>query len=197
MKKSLPCAPLSPIFAKTMISRILPLVAIIALLPSIPARAASAADIRAASAAALEQLYANNPIASGLGKEALAVLVFPKIVKGGFVVAGQFGEGALFENGVATGYYSSAAASIGYQAGLQKFGYALFFMNEKALSYLKKSKGWSLGAGPELVVVNKGFSKDFSTTSARKDIYAIAFDQKGLMAGVGIQGSKITRIHPD
>jgi lipid-binding SYLF domain-containing protein len=197
MKKSLPCAPLSPIFAKIMISRILPLVAIIALLPSIPARAASAADIQAASASALQQLYANNPIANGLGKEALAVLVFPKIVKGGFVVAGQFGEGALFENGVVTGYYSSAAASVGYQAGLQKFGYALFFMNAKALSYLKKSKGWSLGAGPELVVVNKGFSKDLSTTTARKDIYAIAFDQKGLMAGVGIQGSKITRIHPD
>jgi lipid-binding SYLF domain-containing protein len=180
-----------------MISRILPLVAIIAgsiLLPA-QARAASAEDINIKSAAALKQLYANNPVARSLGKEALGVLVFPEIVKGGFLVAGQFGEGALFEDGVVTGYYSSVAASVGYQAGLQKFGYALFFMNAKGLAYLKKSKGWSLGAGPELVVVDKGFAKDFSTTTARKDIYSIAFDQKGLMAGLGIQGSKITRIH--
>jgi len=160
-------------------------------------RADSAEEITAESTASLNKLYAQNPVAQALGKEALAVLVFPSIVKGGFVFAGQFGEGALFENGVATSYYSSAGASAGFQAGVEKFGYALFFMNAEALAYLKKSKGWSLGAGPSLVIVDKGFAKSFSTTSARKDIYAIVFNQKGLMGGIGVQGSKITHIHPN
>jgi lipid-binding SYLF domain-containing protein len=80
---------------------------------------------------------------------------------------------------------------------MEKFGYALFFINGNALAYLKKSKGWSLGGGPSLVIVDKGFAKSFSTTTARKDVYAIVFNQKGLMDGIGIEGSKITRIHLD
>ena len=161
------------------------------------ARADSAEEINIEVAQSLKKLYAQNPVAQALGQQAVGVLVFPSIVKGGFIVTGQFGEGALIEEGVTTGYYSSAGASAGFQAGAEKFGYALFFMNDKALAYLKKSKGWSIGAGPSLVLVDKGFAKDFSTTTARKDIYAVVFNQKGLMGGVGIQGTKITRIRLD
>jgi lipid-binding SYLF domain-containing protein len=92
------------------------------------------------------------------------------------------------------GYYSTVAASYGLQAGAQSFGYALFFITDKALDYLKKSEGWEIGVGPSIVIVDEGIAKSLTTTTAKSDIYAFFFDQKGLMAGLGLQGSKITRI---
>jgi len=73
----------------------------------------------------------------------------------------------------------------------------LFFLHEEALAYLDNSKGWEIGVGPSLVVVDTGFAKSLTTTTAKEDIYVFFFDQKGLMAGLGLKGSKITRIHPD
>lgn len=163
-----------------------------------PARAvaANAAEIRAASRNALDELYAKNAKARAIGSKAVAVLVFPNITKGGFIVAGQTGEGTLFTSKGVAGYYRSVAASYGFQAGLQKFGYALFFMNNKALKQLDSSRGWEVGSAPSLVVIDQGVSLSISTTSLQKDIYACFFNQKGLMGGLGLQGSKITRIRP-
>ena len=160
------------------------------------ARAASPEEINVSVTNGLRALLRSNPTARALASQAVAVLVFPKIVKGGFLIAGQFGEGALLENDAISGYYSTAAASLGYQAGIEQYGYALFFMNQQALDYLHKSKGWSLGAGPSLTIVDKGFAKNFSTSTFSSDVYACVFDQKGLMGGIGVQGQKITRIHP-
>jgi lipid-binding SYLF domain-containing protein len=83
------------------------------------------------------------------------------------------------------------------QAGAQAFGYALFFMDDASLQYLERSDGWELGTGPSLVVMDEGFGKNFSTTTLHKGVYAFIFDQKGLMGGLGIQGSKITKINPN
>jgi lipid-binding SYLF domain-containing protein len=160
------------------------------------AHAASAAELNQESKKALEYLLASNPKAKALAKEAHAVLVFPRIIKGGFVFGGQFGDGALRKGGKAIGYYRSIAGSYGLQAGVQQFGYALFFMNKKALDYLSKSEGFELGVGPSIAVFDQGMASAFTTTTARSDIYAAFFDQKGLMAGLGVQGTKITRIHP-
>ena len=158
--------------------------------------AASAAAISSSARAALGRLYASNPEAKTLGRKAKGILVFPSIFKAGFIVGAQGGDGAMFQRGKTVGYYRSAAASYGLQAGVQKFGYALFFMNDAALAYLDKSGGWELGSGPSLVVVDEGFAKSMSSTTLTQDVYAYIFDQKGLMAGLGIQGSKITRIYP-
>ncbi len=160
------------------------------------AAAASAAQINRDATAALSTLYRNNPGAKALADKALGVLVFPSIVKGGFIVAGQFGDGALRKRGKTVAYYRSLAASYGFQAGAQAFGYVLFFMDEASLRYLDKSDGWELGSGPSLVILDEGFGKVLSTTTLQKGVYAFIFDQKGLMGGIGIQGSKITRIHP-
>jgi lipid-binding SYLF domain-containing protein len=100
----------------------------------------------------------------------------------------------LTKRGKPVGYYNSVAASYGLQAGVQKFGYALFFMNDDALAYLDKSSGWELGAGPSLVVVDEGVGKSITSTTITQDVYAFIFDQRGLMGGLGIQGSKITKI---
>jgi lipid-binding SYLF domain-containing protein len=158
------------------------------------ARAANARPMDADVSAALKSLYANNAAAQLLGSKAKAVLVFPRIVKAGFMVGAQTGEGALREGKRTVGYYRSSAASYGFQAGVQWFGYALFFMNASALDYLRKSGGWEIGTGPSVVVMDEGKAKQFSTTTVQSDVYAFIFGQKGLMAGVGIQGTKITRL---
>jgi lipid-binding SYLF domain-containing protein len=164
----------------------------------VPARAhaASAAQIDADSRAALRDLYAVNPKAQAFANHALAVLVFPNILKGGFLVAAQRGEGALIMRHGTAGYYNSVAASYGLQAGVQKFGYALFFMKVRSMSHLHGQGGWELGSAPSLVVVDQGMAKSLSTTNLKKDIYGFFFNQKGLMGGLGLQGSKITEIHP-
>ena len=174
---------------------LLVVVSAIAFVPT-QARAATAAEIATASRRALSQLYASNATAHMVGRHATAVLVFPSIVKGGFLIAAQHGEGALFMHHGTVGYYNSVAASYGLQAGVQKFGYALFFINHNALSHLHDQGGWELGSAPSLVVVDQGVSKSLSTTNLKKGIYAFFFNQKGLMGGLGVQGSKITEIHP-
>ena len=158
------------------------------------AQSASAIDRNAK--AALASLYQNTPGAKALADKAVAVLIFPTIVKGGFIFAGQFGDGALRRNGKTVAYYRSLAASYGFQAGIQAFGYVLFFMDDASLQYLNASDGWELGVGPSLVVLDAGFGKNLSTTTLQSGVYAFIFDQTGLMGGMGIQGTKITRINP-
>ena len=158
--------------------------------------AAGPAELARDSNAALQQLYASVPAAKSLGTAANAILVFPKVTKAGLGVGGQYGEGALLQKGKAVAYYSTAGASVGLQAGAQTFGYALFFMNANALSQLDKASGFEVGVGPTVVVMDEGKAKTMTTTTAKDDIYAFIFSQKGLMAGLGIQGNKITKITP-
>lgn len=169
-------------------------VALAGLLSAPTALAASKAELDRDGARALKNLYANNTAARLLGAKAKAVLVFPSMVKAGFMFGGQMGEGVLLANGRPIAYYNSVSASYGLQAGVQVFGYALFFINDSALSYLDRSDGWELGVGPSIVVVDAGVGKSLTSTTITQDVYAFIFDQKGLMAGLGIQGSKITRI---
>jgi lipid-binding SYLF domain-containing protein len=159
--------------------------------------AASAAEIDRDVKAGLEKLYVSSPAAKELSTEAKEILVFPSIAKGGFFVGGQYGDGALIKAGKTVGYYNSAALSYGLQVGLQKFGFALFFMKDSALQYLDESKGWEIGVGPSIVIVDKGTARALTTTTAKDDIYAFFCDQEGLMAGMGLQGSKITKINKD
>lgn len=166
-----------------------------ALIPAV-VQAASAREIDRSANQALTTLYKRTPGAKALADKAVAVLVFPSIVKAGFIIGGQFGDGALRRRGKTVAYYRSLAASYGFQAGVQAFGYVLFFMDEASVQYLDASAGWELGTGPSLVVLDEGFGKVFSTTTLQKGVYALIFDQKGLMGGIGIQGSKITKINP-
>ncbi len=156
--------------------------------------AASAAELDRASRAALQDLYARQPSAKVLGQKAKAILVFPSIVKAGFMFGGQLGEGALLQGNRTAGYYNTVAGSYGFQAGVQKFGYALFFMTDDALHQLQALEGFEVGVGPSIVVVDAGVGKSITSNTITSDVYAFIFDQKGLMAGVGIQGSKITKI---
>jgi len=160
-----------------------------------PVTAATAAEIDSDVNSALQKLYDRTPAAKELSKVAKGILVFPSIIKGGLIIGGQYGEGALRKEGKTVGYYNTVAASYGLQAGVQSFGYALFFMTDSALDYLDRTSGWEIGVGPSVVIVDEGVAKSLTTTTAKSDIYAFFFDQKGLMAGIGLQGTKVTRIN--
>jgi lipid-binding SYLF domain-containing protein len=162
-----------------------------------PAVAASAAEIDRLVDAALVKLYEKTPAAKKQAESAKGILVFPDVVKAGLVIGGQHGNGALRVGGKTLAYYNTVEGSFGLQAGAQEFGYALFFMDDKALEYLHKSKGWEIGVGPNITVVDKGMAGSLTTTTGKDKVYAFFFDQKGLMGGIGLKGGKITQITPD
>ena len=152
------------------------------------------ASLTSESRAALSQLKSQNSAAAKVSSRALAVLVFPNVVKAGFMVGAQEGQGILFVQSRPNGRYRTVAASYGFQAGVQKYGYALFFMNQRAVDWINNTRGWEIGTGPSVVLVDKGMARSFTSDTLHSGIYAFTFDQRGLMAGLGVQGSKITRI---
>ena len=166
---------------------------VLALAP--PAMAAStASEINRDSSEALQQLYRLNPVAEDISKKALGILIFPKIVKAGLIFGGSYGEGELRDMGKVVNYYSSVSASWGLQAGAQSYSYVVFLITSKAIDYLNTSKGWEIGVGPTVVLVNEGVAKNLSTSTLKDDAYAFIFGQQGLMAGLTLEGSKISKI---
>lgn len=159
-----------------------------------PAVAATAEEIDRDAAAALKSLYDKETMAKELGTKAKGIVVFPKIYKAGWIGGAHFGEGTLLVNGKSVAYYNSVEASYGLQAGVQRFSYVLFIMKDSVLDELQNSNGFELGVGPSIVVVDAGVARTLTTTTAKADIYAFIFGQKGLMAGLGVKGSKLTKI---
>jgi lipid-binding SYLF domain-containing protein len=155
------------------------------------------AEINRDSQAALAALHASVPATKELAAKATAILIFPKITKAGLGIGGQAGEGALIKRGTPVAYYKTGGGSFGLQAGVQTYGYSLFLMNDKAVQQLDAANGFEIGVGPSVVLIDEGKAKQMSTTTMKDDIYAFVFGQKGLMAGLGIQGNKITKINPD
>jgi lipid-binding SYLF domain-containing protein len=156
-----------------------------------------AAELSKNAQAALDSLYSKVPEAKALGAKAQAILVFPRITKAGLGIGGQRGEGALMKGGKAVAYYNTTGASIGLQAGAQTYGYAMFFMNDKALQQLDKADGFEVGVGPSVVVVDEGMAKNITTTTVKDDIYAFVFGQKGLMGGSGSKATRSRRSIPN
>jgi lipid-binding SYLF domain-containing protein len=161
------------------------------------ALADTAEEIQRDAEMALQELYASSPEAKKLSTKAKGILVFPRIIKGGLIVGGHYGEGALFIGGQCRGFYNSVAATYGMQIGGQTFGFAMFMMTEDSLAYIDKAEGLEVGLGPSIVVLDKGAASSMTTTTGKDDVYAIFFDQEGLMAGMGLQGAKISRIEPE
>ena len=160
------------------------------------ARAASASVIDQRADVALNSLLSQSPTAQALADKAVAILVFPQIVKAGFGFGGEFGEGALRRNDATVAYYNIASASFGFQIGAQAYSQAYFFMTEQALSYLDKAGGFEVGADAAVAVATEGLSAGATSATVTKPITVFVYGQQGLMAGVTIEGSKITRIHP-
>ena len=143
---------------------------------------------------ALDRLTSTVPGAKALNAKAVAVLVFPQITKVGLVFGGQHGEGVLFRDGKAAGYYVNMGASWGLQAGAKQYGYAMFFMTEGALGALTATNGFEIGVGPTVVVVDQGMARQMTTMNLDSDIFAFIFTARGLMAGLGLRGNRIRRV---
>ncbi len=159
-----------------------------------PALAQNTSALNADARRALDKLVASVPAAKALHEKAEAVLMFPRITKDGLVFGGQYGEGVLFRGGKPTGYFANMGASWGLQAGVQQYGYAMFFMNERALGALTSTSGFEIGIGPSVVVVDQGMAKLLTTMNLDSDIYAFVFSQRGLMAGIGLRGNRIVAV---
>ncbi|HZC15499.1 MAG TPA: lipid-binding SYLF domain-containing protein [Caulobacteraceae bacterium] len=147
--------------------------------------------------AALNRLEDTNPRSRYYARHARAVLIFPSILKAGFVFGGQTGNGVLFVDGRPAGYYNLTGGSWGLQIGGQDFSYALFFMTPGSLDYLRRTDGFSAGTGPSITIINQGGAAVANTQTVSSDVYAFPFNGRGLMADLTLQGTKITRIHPN
>jgi lipid-binding SYLF domain-containing protein len=161
---------------------------------SAPAYAATEADLNQDSDQALAALYKLHPFAEKLSHSAKAILIFPSVVKAGLIFGGAYGEGELKKGSQVTGYYNSVTGSWGLQAGAQSYSYVVFLMTDKAARYIHKSHGWEIGVGPTVVIVDEGKAKNLSTSTLKDDAYAFIYGQQGLMAGISLEGTKISRI---
>ncbi|SET31918.1 YSC84-related protein [Oceanicella actignis] len=158
------------------------------------ARAEDAAVIDYKVDKALAELRAQSPEMRELLQKARGVLVMPEITKAGFLIGGAYGEGALRINGVTVDYYAVAAASFGLQAGVQRMSQALLFMTTAALEKFRRSEGWELGADAQVVTPEDGLQAGISTTTARHPVIEVVFGERGIMAGLSLEGAKYTRI---
>lgn len=159
------------------------------------ASAATADDLNRDARQSLNILYEHNPVAKKIAQQSRAILVFPNVIKAGLVFGGSYGEGVLLKNSKPVDYYNTVSASWGLQAGAQSYGYVVFLMNDEAVKYLQESKGWEIGVGPTIVVVNEGVAKNLSSSTLKDAAYAFIFDQQGLMGSFSIEGTKISIIH--
>jgi lipid-binding SYLF domain-containing protein len=167
----------------------------VAPLAAAPARAKDRSKLVDRARQSLQELEASSPAAKRAAKTAHAVLVFPSVLKAGFVFGAETGDGVLFQRGKVVGYYNLSGGSWGLQIGGQDFAYALFLMTPKALDYLEKSGGWQAGTGPSITVINKGAAAEVDTTTATHDVLAFPYNGKGLMADLTFQGAKITKLN--
>jgi len=159
-----------------------------------PAFAASESDLNKDSDQALQTLYKLHPFAERLSHSAKAILIFPNVVKAGLIFGGAYGEGELQRGSKIDGYYNSVTGSWGLQAGAQSYSYVVFLMSEKAVRYVRQTHGWEIGVGPTVVIVDEGKAKNLSSSTLKDDAYAFIFGQQGLMAGISLEGTKISRI---
>lgn len=127
-------------------------------------------------------------------KSAKGVLVFPKVIKAGFVVGGEYGEGALRIGGKTVDYYSTVAGSFGLQLGAQAKTIILVFMQSEALDSFRKSDGWEVGVDGSVALVTIGAGGSIDTTNIKSPIVAFVFGQKGLMFNLTLEGSKFTKL---
>jgi lipid-binding SYLF domain-containing protein len=156
----------------------------------------SAGQIDRDSRAALAQLYDSAPGAKGVVNRAVAVLVFPNIVKAGIGVGGEVGKGVLLQSGKTVGYYRIASGSIGFQLGAQKRIQVIAFMDKRAFARFKNSKGWKAGVDGSVVLADMGTSGEIDTHALNAPIVGFVLGEAGLMYNATLEGTRIWRFRP-
>ena len=144
---------------------------------------------------AIQQFYKQVKGGKAFLSKVKGYLVFPSVVKAGFVVGGKYGEGVLRVDGRSVGYYSIAAGSVGFQLGAQKASYIIAFVTQDALDKFIRSNGWEAGVDGSITVAKWGAGTDISTISYQNPIYAFVFGEKGLMYNLNLEGTKFTKLN--
>jgi lipid-binding SYLF domain-containing protein len=142
----------------------------------------------------LSRLYENVNGSRELVAKARGVLVFPSVISAGFWIGAQYGEGALRVNGQTTGYYSTVAGSFGLQIGAQSKALVFLFMTQEALDEFLRSQGWAAGADATVAVLKVGANGAVDTSTATSPVEAFVLTNGGLMAGVSLEGTKVSRL---
>jgi lipid-binding SYLF domain-containing protein len=159
-----------------------------------PAYGASAEEIDIRVDAALEKFQSTVGGSKEFLNSAKGVLVFPKVIKAGIGIGGEYGEGALRIKGKTVDYYSTASASIGFQLGAQAKTIILVFLTDDALNSFRKSSGWEVGVDGSVALVTLGAGGTIDTTNIKDPIVGFIFGQQGLMYNLTIEGSKFTKL---
>lgn len=155
---------------------------------------ASKLELDTRSQATLEQLFEKEPAARDLAAKAAALLVFPRIIKGGIGIGGEVGEGVLRSNGQSIAYYRITSLSVGFQFGGQAKSEVIMFMTQDALRRFRESDGWEAGVDGSIAVIEFGVGKEIDTHSVQDPIIAFVFSNKGLMYNLSLEGSKFWQI---
>ena len=158
------------------------------------AQAASATEINIKVDSALKRFQDKVSGGDEFLRRARGVLVFPSVVKVGIGIGGEYGEGALRIGGRSVEYYSTAAASIGFQLGAQSKTVILVFLKDNALTNFRESSGWKAGVDGSVAVVKWGVGGDINTVDIKDPIIGFVFNNKGLMYNLTLEGSKFTKI---
>jgi lipid-binding SYLF domain-containing protein len=155
------------------------------------AYADSAAEIDARASEALEKLYEESAAAKELGSTAKAFLIFPKLTRAGYGIGGEIGEGVLRSDGETVAFYRSSSASVGWQFGIAQRSQVIMFMNQEALDKFNQCKGWKAGVDANIAIASIGGT---IKGTSRNPIISFVFGDKGLMAGLSVEGSKFSKI---
>ncbi len=160
----------------------------------VPPAMSASNEIDAYVQEALVKFRAHTPAGAKLAASAKGILVFPKVYKAGFVIGGEYGEGALLINGYTQGYYSIAAGSFGLQVGAQRKSQIILFMTDSALATFRNSKGWQAGVDGSVAIATLGAGDKIDTETAKQPIVGFIFSNEGLMFNLTLEGAKITPI---
>ena len=152
------------------------------------------AEIDTSADATLATLYSQVSGSRELAAKARGILVFPKIYAAGLGFGGEYGEGALKVNGLSVGYYRTSSVTWGFQAGAQSKALIMMFMTQEALDKFRNSNGWTAGADASVAVIKTGAQGTVDLASATAPVSAFALTNAGLMAGVTIDGTKVTKL---
>jgi lipid-binding SYLF domain-containing protein len=161
---------------------------------ALPAGAATREELDASVREAIEELYKYSSAAKELAGKSAGMLVFPKVVKAGIGIGGEFGEGALLVGGKTVGYYNIVSGSIGFQLGVQVKSEVILFMTHKELERFRKSDGWEAGVDGSVAIATLGAGGEIDTETAKKPIIGFIYSNKGLMFNLTFEGAKITEI---
>ena len=174
--------------------RVFLLITVISAFLSDTSLAKTAKEIDASVDVAIERFYKQVGGAREFVKASKGMLVMPNVVKGAFIIGGEYGEGALRIEGKTVDYYNTVSGSIGLQIGGQSKDIILLFMTDAALNKFRVSEGWEAGVDGNIALISVGAGGRADTTTLKDPIVGFVFDAKGLIADISLKGAKFSKI---